>query len=60
LAAAIARTAAAAGLEWGLPAAAIWAGYSVLARLALTSGLAPADTTLPRSAPGRAADGAAV
>jgi drug/metabolite transporter (DMT)-like permease len=41
-----------AGLAWGLLAAGIWASYSVLARLALKSGLAPEDLTLLRFAPG--------
>ena len=41
-----------AGLAWGLLAAAIWASYSVLARLAVKSGLSPADLTLLRFAPG--------
>ena len=41
-----------AGLLWGLLAAAIWASYSVLARLAVKSGLSPADLTLLRFAPG--------
>ena len=40
------------GLAWGLLAAAIWASYSVLARLAVTSGLSPGDLTLLRFAPG--------
>jgi len=40
------------GLAWGLLAAAIWAGYSVLARLGVTSGLSPADMSLLRFAPG--------
>lgn len=40
------------GLCWGLLAAAIWASYSVLARLAVTSGLSPGDLTLLRFAPG--------
>jgi drug/metabolite transporter (DMT)-like permease len=41
-----------AGLGWGLLAVAIWAGYSVLARLALKSGLSPGDLTLLRFLPG--------
>ena len=41
-----------AGLMWGLLAASIWASYSVLARLAVKSGLSPADLTLLRFAPG--------
>jgi drug/metabolite transporter (DMT)-like permease len=41
-----------AGLAWGLLAAAIWASYSVLARLAVKSGLSPGDLTLLRFAPG--------
>jgi drug/metabolite transporter (DMT)-like permease len=40
------------GLAWGLLAAAIWASYSVLARLAVTSGLNAGDLTLLRFAPG--------
>lgn len=40
------------GLAWGLLAAAIWASYSVLARLAIKSGLNAADLTLLRFAPG--------
>ena len=40
------------GLAWGLLAAAIWASYSVLARLAVKSGLSPGDLTLLRFAPG--------
>lgn len=43
---------AAAGLAWGLLAAAIWASYSVLARLAVKAGLSPGDLTLLRFAPG--------
>jgi drug/metabolite transporter (DMT)-like permease len=42
----------AAGLAWGLLAAAIWASYSVLARLAVKAGLSPGDLTLLRFAPG--------
>lgn len=42
----------AAGLAWGLLAAAIWASYSVLARLAVKTGLSPGDLTLLRFAPG--------
>ena len=34
-----------AGVAWGLLAAAIWASYSVLARLAVKSGLSPGDLT---------------
>jgi len=41
-----------AGLAWGLLAAAIWAVYSVLARLGVTAGLSPADMSLLRFAPG--------
>jgi drug/metabolite transporter (DMT)-like permease len=41
-----------AGLLWGLLAAAIWASYTVLARLAVKSGLSPGDLTLLRFAPG--------
>lgn len=40
------------GLFWGLLAAAIWASYSVLARLAVKAGLSPGDLTLLRFAPG--------
>lgn len=40
------------GLAYGLLAAVIWSAYSVLARLAVTSGLSPADLTLLRFAPG--------
>lgn len=40
------------GLAWGLLAAAIWAIYSVLARLAVKAGLSPGDLTLLRFAPG--------
>lgn len=40
------------GLAYGLLAAAIWASYSVLARLAVKSGLSPGDLTLLRFAPG--------
>jgi drug/metabolite transporter (DMT)-like permease len=43
---------AAAGLAWGLIAAAIWTVYSVLARLGIKSGLSPLDMTLLRFAPG--------
>lgn len=43
---------AAAGLAWGLLAAAIWTVYSVLARLGITSGLSPMDMTLLRFSPG--------
>src|SRR5262245_18132536 len=42
----------AAGLAWGLLAAAIWTVYSVLARLGIKSGLSPLDMTLLRFAPG--------
>ena len=41
-----------AGLCWGLLAAAIWASYSVLARLGVKAGLSPGDLTLLRFAPG--------
>ena len=41
-----------AGLGWGLLAAAIWASYSVLARLGVKAGLSPADMSLLRFAPG--------
>jgi drug/metabolite transporter (DMT)-like permease len=41
-----------AGLGWGLTAAAIWASYTVLARLAVKVGLDPLDLTLLRFAPG--------
>lgn len=47
-----ARRAQAEGLAWGLLAAAIWASYSVLARLAVKAGLSPGDLTLLRFAPG--------
>lgn len=40
------------GLCWGLLAAAIWASYTVLARLGVKAGLSPADMTLLRFAPG--------
>lgn len=40
------------GLAWGLLAAAIWAVYSVLARLGVTAGLSAADMSLMRFAPG--------
>jgi len=40
------------GLAWGLLAAAIWASYTVLARLGVKAGLSPADLTLLRFAPG--------
>ncbi len=40
------------GLAWGLLAAAIWASYSVLARLAVKAGLSPMDLTLLRFLPG--------
>ncbi len=46
------RNALVTGLCWGLLAAAIWTSYSVLARLAVTSGLSPSDLTLLRFAPG--------
>jgi len=42
----------AAGLAWGMLAAAIWTVYSVLARLGIKSGLSPLDMTLLRFAPG--------
>ena len=42
----------AAGLAWGLLAAAIWTVYSVLARLGIKSGLSPLDMTLLRFTPG--------
>lgn len=42
----------AAGLAWGLLAAAIWSVYSVLARLGIKSGLSPLDMTLLRFTPG--------
>lgn len=41
-----------AGFCWGLLAAAIWASYTVLARLAVKAGLSPSDLTLLRFAPG--------
>jgi len=44
--------AALAGLGWGLLAALIWAGYSVLARLGVKEGLSPAEMSLLRFAPG--------
>ena len=47
-----ARKAHRAGLAWGLLAAAIWAVYSVLARLGVTSGLSPVDMSWLRFAPG--------
>lgn len=47
-----ATTPALTGLAWGLLAAAIWATYSVLARLGVKSGLTPGDLTLLRFAPG--------
>lgn len=47
-----AKPGARAGLAWGLLAAAIWAAYSVLARLGVKSGLNAADLTLLRFAPG--------
>jgi drug/metabolite transporter (DMT)-like permease len=50
--AAAAAPSIAAGLAWGLLAAAIWASYSVLARLAVKAGLSPGDLTLLRFAPG--------
>ena len=43
---------AAAGLAWGLLAAAIWSVYTVLARLGIKSGLSPLDLTLLRFTPG--------
>lgn len=42
----------AAGLAWGLLAAAIWTVYTVLARLGIKSGLSPMDMTLLRFTPG--------
>lgn len=47
-----AARAARAGLGWGLLAAGIWAGYSVLARLGVKEGLSPAEMSLLRFAPG--------
>lgn len=47
-----ARQATLTGLAWGLLAAAIWASYTVLARLAVKSGLNAVDLTLLRFAPG--------
>ena len=44
--------AALSGLAWGLLAATIWAGYSVLARLGVKEGLSPAEMSLLRFAPG--------
>lgn len=41
-----------AGLGWGLVAAAIWASYTVLARLGVKAGLSPMDLTLLRFVPG--------
>jgi drug/metabolite transporter (DMT)-like permease len=41
-----------AGLAWGLLAAAIWASYTVLARLGVKAGFSPADMSLLRFAPG--------
>ena len=49
---AAARRARTQGLAWGLLAAVIWSAYTVLARLAVTSGLSAADLTLLRFAPG--------
>ncbi|MEO7855237.1 MAG: DMT family transporter [Rubrivivax sp.] len=40
------------GLCWGLLAAAIWASYTVLARMGVKAGLSPTDMTLLRFAPG--------
>lgn len=40
------------GLAWGLLAAAIWAAYTVLARLGIKAGLSPLDLTLLRFTPG--------
>ncbi len=40
------------GLSWGLLAAAIWASYTVLARMGVKAGLSPGDMTLLRFAPG--------
>ncbi len=45
-------TAATAGLAWGLLAATIWAGYTVVARLGVLHGLTPADMSFLRFAPG--------
>lgn len=47
-----AREAVRAGLAWGLLAAVIWSSYTVLARLAVKSGLSPGDLTLLRFLPG--------
>lgn len=47
-----ARRAQRLGLAWGLLAAAIWAGYTVLARLGVKAGLSAPDLTLLRFAPG--------
>ena len=47
-----ARNASLTGLAWGLLAAAIWASYSVLARLGVKAGLTPGDLTFLRFAPG--------
>lgn len=46
------RPAFAAGLAWGLLAAAIWASYTVLARYAVKAGFTPLDLTLLRFLPG--------
>lgn len=40
------------GLAWGLLAATIWAGYTVVARLGVLHGLTPADMSFLRFAPG--------
>lgn len=40
------------GLLWGLLAAAIWATYTVLARLGIKAGMSPLDLTLLRFLPG--------
>ncbi len=45
-------TPAAAGLAWGLLAAAIWSVYTVLARMGIKAGLTPFDLTLLRFMPG--------
>lgn len=45
-------TVATAGLAWGLLAATIWAGYTVVARLGVLHGLSPGDMTFLRFAPG--------
>ena len=48
----LAASARRAGLAWGLLAAAIWATYSVLARLGVKAGFSPLDLTLLRFLPG--------